>query len=78
MDSQKLDLMDAYVQVLNSSLNLPIYYCVGSSFKTALKKYFRLENFQRTQASTIRRVSDSQLKKNRFDIPLVDQDKASP
>ena len=31
------------VQVVNSSLNLPIYYCVGSSFKTALKKYFQLD-----------------------------------
>ena len=36
-------LTNSCVQVVNSSLNLPIYYCVGSSFKTALKKYFQLD-----------------------------------
>ena len=63
-------------QVLNSSLNLPIYYYVGSSFKLALKKYFRLENCQRTRATSVHR-DGSQLDKNRFEIPLVDQDKVS-
>ena len=65
--------MNALVQVLNSSLNLPIYYYVGSSFKIALKKYFRFENCQRTPTATFHR----ELEKNRFEIPLADQDKAS-
>ena len=42
MDDQHI-LTNSCVQVVNSSLNLPIYYCVGSSFKTALKKYFQLD-----------------------------------
>jgi len=69
-----------FLQVLNSSLNLPIYYYVGSSFKIALKKYFRFENCQRTQTTTtttLRRESGSQLEKNRLEIPLADQDKES-
>ena len=61
--------MCVFLQVLNSSLNLPIYYYVGSSFKIALKKYFRLENCQRT--------GTRELENNRLEIPLVNKEKVS-
>lgn len=35
-----MTLRNLFLKVVNSSINLPIYYSVGSTFREALKKAF--------------------------------------
>ena len=40
------------LMVVNASLNLPIYWCVGTSFKTVLSKYFKMCKINKQSSNT--------------------------
>ena len=53
------------LMVVNASLNLPIYWCVGTTFKATLSKYLQMCKINRKCSNT--------KKSRRPDPPLVDQ-----